>query len=176
MTASTTAICPRCGEEFQQKTTGFPKKYCRPNCLDVKKDCAICGEPFIGYPEQKYCSWRPCYLEAMSRRNKADPEAQRRRLALGREKLLEYLHDKHSGRGYRKVGGRHEHRVVAEAVLGRPLAKGEVVHHEDLDKLNNFPTNLIVFPTQAQHTSHHRQDHPGNGPCDCPCIRLGDLL
>lgn len=140
------------------------------------KNCLICGEEFTGYQGQKYCSWRPCYLEAMSRRNKANPEEQARRAELGYEARVEASRARHSGRGYRKVGGRHEHRVVAEAVLGRPLAKGEVVHHEDLDKMNNFPDNLIVFPNQAQHASHHRQDHPGNGPCDCPCTRLGDLV
>ena len=141
----------------------------------IEKTCPICEVNYLGWVDQKTCS-TPCRLEAMSRRNKADPKEQARRAALGHEKAKEATRARHSGRGYRKVDGRHEHRVVAEAVLGRPLAKGEVVHHEDLDKLNNFPTNLIVFPTQAQHVSHHSQGHPGNGPCDCPCIRLGDLL
>lgn len=141
----------------------------------LDKTCPICEVNYLGWAEQTYCS-RTCRLEAMSRRNKADPAEQRRRLDLGRERLVEVTHARHSGRTYRKVNGRHEHRIVAEAVLGRPLAKGEVVHHEDLDKLNNFPDNLIVFPTQAEHARHHSREHPGNGPCDCDCTRLGELV
>lgn len=58
---------------------------------------------------------------------------------------------------YRKFFGRHEHRVVAERVLGRPLREGEVVHHRDGDKHNNAAENLEVI-TQSQHVRrHHRQ-------------------
>jgi hypothetical protein len=56
---------------------------------------------------------------------------------------------------YRKLNGRHEHRTVAENKLGRPLEKGEVVHHEDEDRQNNDPRNLIVFRTQAEHALYH---------------------
>jgi hypothetical protein len=73
---------------------------------------------------------------------------------------------------YEKKDGRHTHRVVAEACLGRLLNPGEVVHHEDLNKRNNHPSNLIVFPSQAIHVAHHRKGHCGD-PCDCPGIRLG---
>ena len=41
------------------------------------------------------------------------------------------------GRAYRKRAGRHEHRIVAEATLGRRLLPGEVVHHIDHNILNN---------------------------------------
>lgn len=171
-----TSLCPRCGSTFEQRSgVGRRRKYCSPTCHYTDKTCPICEVTFRGYPRQKYCS-DECRFEAMSRRNRADPAEQRRRNLLGRERLQAALHERHSGNGYRKVDGRHEHRVVAEAVLQRPLAPGEVVHHEDLDKLNNFPTNLIVFPTQTQHARHHAQGHPGKGPCDCPGIRLGDLL
>ena len=56
---------------------------------------------------------------------------------------------------YRKRMGRHEHRIVAEEKLGRPLEKGEVVHHEDEDKHNNEPSNLIVFRSQHEHALYH---------------------
>lgn len=52
-------------------------------------------------------------------------------------------------------GGRHKHRIVAEAVLGRPLALEEVVHHIDEDKQNFHPSNLAVFPSQAIHARCH---------------------
>jgi len=41
-----------------------------------------------------------------------------------------------------------------EALLGRKLLKGEVVHHKDGDKANNDPKNLEV-KSASQHTSDH---------------------
>ncbi len=42
-----------------------------------------------------------------------------------------------------------EHVLVAEEELGRPLKKGEIVHHKDFNKLNNAPDNLL-FPISRQ--------------------------
>jgi hypothetical protein len=72
--------------------------------------------------------------------------------------------DAQRGRGdgltYRKRDGRHEHRVIAEAKLGRGLRPGEVVHHIDGNKLNNDPENLAVM-TQAEHMREHGLGIPG---------------
>ena len=46
---------------------------------------------------------------------------------------------------YRKLLGRHEHRVVAEKAIGRPLRSDEHVHHKDENKHNNSPENLEVM-------------------------------
>lgn len=66
--------------------------------------------------------------------------------------------DKQRGRGagktYRKLNGRHEHRVVMERVLGRALVPGEIVHHKDGNKRNNVPANLEVM-TQSEHARLH---------------------
>ena len=43
--------------------------------------------------------------------------------------------------------------------------------YEALNKTNNDPANLIVFPSHAIHARHHKLNHPGR-PCDCPGIRL----
>ena len=59
------------------------------------------------------------------------------------------------GKTYRKLLGRHEHRRVAEDILGRPLRKGEIVHHIDGNKLNNSPDNLEILPSQAAHARLH---------------------
>lgn len=59
-----------------------------------------------------------------------------------------------SSTGYRKYYGRHEHRVVAEQMLGRPLKPGEIVHHIDGNKRNNDPSNLRVM-TQSEHIKLH---------------------
>lgn len=44
-----------------------------------------------------------------------------------------------------------EHRVVMEQKLGRPLQRGEVVHHIDGNRANNHPDNLEVYENNALH-------------------------
>lgn len=58
---------------------------------------------------------------------------------------------------YKKLHSRHEHRVVAEQILGRKLNPGilgEVVHHIDGNRHNNAPENLQVM-TQSEHALLH---------------------
>lgn len=47
-----------------------------------------------------------------------------------------------------------EHRLVAEAALGRAIAGDEVVHHRNGDKRDNRPENLEVM-TRAEHANEH---------------------
>jgi hypothetical protein len=52
--------------------------------------------------------------------------------------------------GYRRIRVgkykyRNEHIIVAEKAIGRPLAKDEVVHHKNGDRLDNHPDNLMVM-------------------------------
>jgi len=44
-----------------------------------------------------------------------------------------------------------EHRLVAEQMIGRYLTAQEVVDHIDGNKSNNAPSNLRVFPRNAEH-------------------------
>ena len=72
-----------------------------------------------------------------------------------RAKLREAHLNTGEGKTYTKLYGMHEHRVVAENQLGRPLKKGEVVHHVDGDCRNNNPDNLLVLPSQKEHAALH---------------------
>lgn len=73
-------------------------------------------------------------------------------------KIRESHLGKGEGKAYKKVHQRHEHRIVAEQMLGRKLLKGEVVHHIDGNKLNNNPDNLMVFKSQKEHAAWHANE------------------
>lgn len=53
-------------------------------------------------------------------------------------------------------GYAYEHRMVAETMLGRRLLSDEEVHHDDEDKSNNVPLNLIVAKNHHEHSALHR--------------------
>jgi hypothetical protein len=50
---------------------------------------------------------------------------------------------------------RFEHVRIAERALGRPLPPGAVVHHLNLDGLDNRPENLVICPSQKYHALLH---------------------
>lgn len=58
---------------------------------------------------------------------------------------------------YRKLLGRHEHRVIGERIAGRSLRPDEHVHHIDGNKHNNDPSNLQVM-SQVEHIKLHARE------------------
>jgi hypothetical protein len=57
---------------------------------------------------------------------------------------------------HNKRAWRLEHVVKTERVLGRPLKKGEVVHHVNGDPSDNDNRNLLICKTGYHHFLHHR--------------------
>jgi len=49
-----------------------------------------------------------------------------------------------------------EHVVVVSKTLGRPLIKGEMVHHINGNKRDNSPTNLFICDRKQHRFLHHQ--------------------
>lgn len=140
-------VCVECGVTFTAARRS--RMYCSKRCKTRAhrppgtRACEGCGEGYRPWaPEARYCSL-PCANRVIG----SNPEYIERR--------ANAMRGRGEGKTYRSRGGRHEHRVVAEQKIGRPLEKGEVVHHINGDKLDNRPENLMVLPSQAEHARLH---------------------
>lgn len=80
-----------------------------------------------------------------------------------------------------KNGYIYEHTLVAEKILGRPLKKGEIVHHIDENRQNNSEENIAIKKSIAYHKVEHRNNNsklrsPGEDnpliECLCGCGAL----
>lgn len=69
----------------------------------------------------------------------------------------EYIIDKNHPHANAE-GQVYVHIIEAEKLLNRPLKDNETVHHQDLNKTNNDPKNLMVFTSKAEHTSYHNHN------------------
>jgi hypothetical protein len=98
-----------------------------------------------------------CTTHAQRKRRYGDPlyvTPEHVRASRQRESILKTVTAKPNT--YRKLNGRHEHRVVGERKAGRPLRIDEHVHHKDENKHNNHPDNLEVL-SALEHLKLHAQ-------------------
>lgn len=169
--------CDVCHREFMRRNSA--QKKANAQARRAEKQCPICGEMFRPCkPTSKTCS-RKCANTLVSRETAESrgcvlrgrpvgpftdehkrrlSEAQQRRRSLSGETRTDL-------KSYRKLNGRHEHRVLMEQMLGRDLLPGEIVHHKDGNKLNNDPSNLELLPSQAEHCRGHATK---NRKCEVP--------
>jgi hypothetical protein len=123
--------------------------------------------PPSNYKKKRFCN-RQCWL---GHYNTTDRE----HTLKGAQASAKHPHGRGEGEAnwYVKEGVQHQHRTVAERILGRKLETKEIVHHEDRNKKNNDPSNLIVFKSQTDHMHHHKMCINRRRSCACDCIRLG---
>ena len=135
--------------------------------------CEACGKIFYRYPSQiskhNFCSRKCAKVFTSSRMSNFNRQENPMNTPDGWSKeqreAVRQREQKRMGpcspETYPKEHGKHEHRRVAEQMLGRALNPGEVVHHIDRDKHNNDPRNLMVFSNQAEHRKWHAKHDKG---------------
>lgn len=142
--------CTHCGKGFEvhlsQSKVGKMGKFCSKNCMEMHRRhgttlvCLKCGKEFYRrFGEQvkntegkTFCS-RDCHFS--------------------------FKHEKMKRTTYVKVDARHYHRTVAEEILGRPLKKGEIVHHKNGDAHDNRKSNIMILNSQRDHAIIHFSKH-----------------
>lgn len=158
--------CNNCGKPLERRPDRFKGvAYCDTECFkahtDVHLTCVICGKEFTRkkcYVRPNSCCSLACGRKFTSKRfTELNPEFNKDKMTPEvRTKLRHKRLNTGTGKSYEKTFGRHTHRIVSEQTLGRPLQKGEVVHHCDGDIRNNSPENLIVLQSQAEHARLHK--------------------
>lgn len=77
-------------------------------------------------------------------------------LPLGATRLAgDYIVVKVAVEGNKHDMWRRQHEIVAEQILGRPLNKGECVHHINMIKTDNRPENIYIYESMGRHTEGH---------------------
>jgi hypothetical protein len=127
------------------------------------RTCCGCGveqpltefSPHHRSPGGRRSSCKTCERRKQRVRRHGDPEyVTPEDVRRARSRAAQLANRQAKPSSYLKHYGRHEHRVVAERMLGRPLKRGEIVHHIDGDKHNNAPENLRVM-SQGEHVREH---------------------
>ena len=159
--------CDQCDKPIFRKPSkvrykNFCDKVCRFDFHNITRPCVVCGKTVvrrkIDATQNSCCSSECTKIHTSNRFTEMNIELNPDRMDnLGtREKIRNSRFDTGEGKSYPKLYGRHEHRIVAEQMLGRSLKPDEVVHHIDENKRNNDPSNLMVFATQADHAKWHQ--------------------
>lgn len=148
-----TVPCPVCGKGvYRNKHEAEQgKRFCSVACKNVGarktptiKSCPQCGATMTLKPSQAariYCSKR---CEAISDiKRPLERMHNGRRAKLDTKGYVMVWQPDHPNRAFH--GWQYEHRLVAEATIGRRLSSDEAVHHINGIKDDNRPENLEVM-------------------------------
>ncbi len=142
--------CDWCGKEFEKYESRISKhNFC---CRDCLASFSSKSKNPNGYNKLKDYSNMSRHLSELN--VEMNPT---RMTASTRKKIREAHLGRGSNKAYKKLYGRHEHRVIAEKIIGRLLESDEVVHHIDGDFQNNNEDNLRIFSSQAEHARFHKE-------------------
>lgn len=144
--------CDWCGkpfERYESQTVGKKYVFCSRQCLWSFSSKELNPEKYVCLKDLSAVSQHLSELNSQLNPTRMTAEV--------RAKIRHSRLGKGNGISYGKLYGRHEHRVVAEKILGRPLKADEVVHHMDFNKRNNAAWNNMIFSSQSDHAKYHAQ-------------------
>ncbi|MCR4435624.1 MAG: HNH endonuclease signature motif containing protein [Clostridiales bacterium] len=124
-------ICSYCGVEFDKKAPLFENNFCS---------------------KEHFYRWNSKRISAYNREQ--NPMNKPGGVIEARLRRSLMLRDKGKGVTYRKLLGRHEHRIMAEEFFGIELTSNDIVHHINGNKRDNSPLNLQIL-SRSEHAKLH---------------------
>lgn len=133
------------------KRNGVPVRSFEESCQTDRRKAAI-SESRTGHRNQSDGShWRlNPDRKAKARENKSGRIGNRWRADNSPRETGKYRQVKINGEKFL------QHRLIAEAILARPLTATEEVHHANGCRSDNRPANLWVFPDATAHMVFHK--------------------